>query len=347
MSLDPERLPADLAETLDWLADADAADVLARARANATAQVQAALEHALVARLLARVHIPEVDGRNTEPEAQREPDIDTAPPADHGEALYLYGVVSADEPPPTTVAGVIPGGPIETVAHEGLAAVVSRVPLSEFGDEHLKRNLERMEWLERTARGHEAVIENVRAQSTMIPMRMCTLFRGTDSVCEMLAREAEPLADALGRLVGRSEWGVKALADVARIHVALSSKTAPVTPDDDREAGRRYLEGRQAERRVAREVDRWLHTAISEAHETLGAAAAMSLRNPLQSPELSGYEDEMVLNGVYLIADAAFDRFRTRVDELNERYTPIGLRLELTGPWPPYNFVSLPEDSRP
>lgn len=347
MSLDPDRLPAEVAKALDSLADADAADVLAKARANATARVQAALEQALVARLMARLQQPEADVRDTPPEPQPPrhppPDIDTSP-ADGGDALYLYGVVSATELPAATVAGVVPGGPIETVAHGGLAAVVSQVPLSEFGDEHLKRNLERMDWLERTARGHEAVIEAVRAQSTMVPMRMCTLFRSTQSVREMLAREAQPLDDALARLAGRSEWGVKALADLSRIQVALSAETAPVTPSDTLEAGRRYLEGRQAERRVARQVDGWLRTAVSEVHDTLGAAAVLSRRNPLQAPEVSGYEDEMVLNGVYLVADAAFDRFRARVEEFNERHIATGLRLELTGPWPPYNFVSPPED---
>ena len=113
------------------------------------------------------------------------------------EALYLYGVVSADALPTVTIAGVSSRGPVETIAHGALAAMVSRVPINEFGDENLKQNVERMDWLERTARGHEAVVENISAQTTVIPMRICTLFRSADSVREMLTREAEPLANAL------------------------------------------------------------------------------------------------------------------------------------------------------
>ena len=82
-------------------------------------------------------------------------------------------------------------------------------------------------------------------------------------------------------------------------------------------------------------------------HETLTAASATGLRNPLHPRELSGYEDEMVLNGVYLVPDAATRRFSTLVDGLDERYAASGLRFELTGPWPPYNFVSPPEDMTP
>jgi gas vesicle protein GvpL/GvpF len=344
MSLDRDRLPGDIAKQLDRLADEDAAEVLARARANAAARVQEALEQALVERLLTRVGLPSAEEHNYDSQEQARPASDT--PQSEGEALYLYGVVSADATPTSMVAGVVPGGPLEMVAQDDLAAVVSRVPLSEFGDDHLKYNLERIDWLERTARGHETVIEVVRTQSTMIPMRMCTLFRSASSVREMLAREAQPLAEALVRLAGRSEWGVKALADLSRIQDALSSEPAPATAGGRGEAGRRYLEGRQAERRVVREIDGWLQTAIAEAHEGLSGLAAMSLRNPVQPQELSGYEEEMVLNGVYLVADSAFERFRARVDDFNARYTPNGLRLELTGPWPPYNFVSPPEDSR-
>jgi hypothetical protein len=50
----------------------------------------------------------------------------------------------------------------------------------------------------------------------------------------------------------------------------------------------------------------------------------------------------MVLNGVYLVREPKLDEFRNCFDALNQRYASTGLRLELTGPWPPYNFVSTP-----
>ena len=79
--------------------------------------------------------------------------------------------------------------------------------------------------------------------------------------------------------------------------------------------------------------------AVSEVHETLTAASATGLRNPLHPRELSGYEDEMVLNGVYLVADAhlTIPDARGWTQRAIRAHRP---RLELTGPWPPYNFVS-------
>ena len=46
----------------------------------------------------------------------------------------------------------------------------------------------------------------------------------------------------------------------------------------------------------------------------------------------------MVLNAAYLVEDAA--QLRARVAELQERHAALGARIDLTGPWPPYNFVT-------
>jgi hypothetical protein len=47
----------------------------------------------------------------------------------------------------------------------------------------------------------------------------------------------------------------------------------------------------------------------------------------------------MVLNGVYLIPDDAQKRFHAEVHVLEAEFAPLGVELELTGPWPAYNFV--------
>jgi hypothetical protein len=347
MSADPERLPDELARALDRLADEDAARVLAQARAGATARAQALLEEALVTRLLARA-LPQAPaapatGAAAEPPAVAEAESesagsDSAQPGDE-EILYLYGVMRADAPTPANASGVGPDSPVGLVVAGDLAAVISRVPASEFGDEHLKQNLERMEWLERTARRHEAVLETIREHATVIPMRMCTLFRSAESVREMLEREYEPLERALDRLIGRNEWGVKALVDLAVVRRRLATDTGASMAPDLAASGRGYLESKQAERRSANETRAWVRETATAVHEALTAAAASASRNPPQPRELTGYEDEMVLNGAYLVADDEVERFSALVAELDERHRPEGLRLELTGPWPPYNFV--------
>ena len=47
----------------------------------------------------------------------------------------------------------------------------------------------------------------------------------------------------------------------------------------------------------------------------------------------------MVMNAAYLVEAGKVARFRELIGELEQRYGKLGIGLELTGPWPPYNFV--------
>jgi hypothetical protein len=47
----------------------------------------------------------------------------------------------------------------------------------------------------------------------------------------------------------------------------------------------------------------------------------------------------MVLNGAYLVEADDLNDLRAAVAELEQAHRPLGARIELTGPWPPYNFL--------
>jgi hypothetical protein len=48
----------------------------------------------------------------------------------------------------------------------------------------------------------------------------------------------------------------------------------------------------------------------------------------------------MVLNGVYLVPDDDLERFHAELPVVEAEFGSLGVELELTGPWPAYNFVS-------
>jgi hypothetical protein len=52
----------------------------------------------------------------------------------------------------------------------------------------------------------------------------------------------------------------------------------------------------------------------------------------------------MILNAAYLVADDRDGDFAAAVDSLAAGHP--ALRLEITGPWPPYSFAGLPEVSQ-
>ena len=57
-----------------------------------------------------------------------------------------------------------------------------------------------------------------------------------------------------------------------------------------------------------------------------------------QATEVSGRDDEMIFNGAYLVG-ADGNAFEAALGSLAAEYRDAGVEFELTGPWPPYNFV--------
>jgi Gas vesicle synthesis protein GvpL/GvpF len=314
-----------------------APELLARAEAEAVAELkQALLEAALRTRQGDRRAAPE-------PAAQPIASQGAEQPVPRGDGIWAYCVTASAEPFPEGLAGVHPAGTVERIEHDQLAALVSRVPLAEFGEEPLRSNLNELEWLERVARRHEAVLERALERATIVPLRLCTIFQDEDGARRMLEEQRPALTAALERLTGHEEWGVKLLVDRAALEATARdlSAEAPAREEeiDTRSAGGAYMLRRRLERQVREDADRLAVSVSDDVHARLQDWASDAVLNPAQNRELSGHEGEMLLNGAYLVETPKVGRLGELVDELQDRYRALGATLELTGPWPPYNFV--------
>jgi hypothetical protein len=347
-----------LREAIEDFAAERAPDLVTEARAEAVAKARSMLVEAMAEALLREAghelrprprprpakgrKRPEPKRRPAPPPPERERSRPPQPAARSEElGHYVYGVISAREADlPADLAGVDPRQPVALVEHQDLAAIVSRVSLAEFGEEQLHENLNDVEWLEDKARAHEAVLDAALSRMTVVPMRLCTIYRSEEQVHEMLGRERPLLVDALRRLDGKTEWGVKLVAEPE----ALERAAAQAREDDSPEAragseGTAYMDRKRREARAHEEHDRVAEEWAHEVHERLAEAASEALLNPTQRPEVSGYAGEMLLNGVYLVTNSEVENFQRLAERLAEDYRERGALVDLTGPWPPYNFV--------
>jgi gas vesicle protein GvpL/GvpF len=310
-----------------------APDLIARAEAEAIAVLRDALVDAATGRGAAP---PEPRSATREPHAVAPP----PEPDDEGALLWAYCVLREGDDLAADLRGVDGRGELERIVANGLSAVVSRVPRSEFGPEPLRRNLNDLTWLERTARAHEAVLESTLRQSTLVPLRMCTLYESEDSVRRMLTDRRDALLTALDGLDGRYEWAVKVIVDGERL---MEAARATIAPEDPASAGRgeggAYLLRRRADRAVREAADALRADIAERVHARLQDWAIDAVTRPAQNPELSGHRGDMVLNGAYLVERERTDDLHTLIEELEQHDRPLGVRIELSGPWPPYNFV--------
>jgi gas vesicle protein GvpL/GvpF len=222
------------------------------------------------------------------------------------------------------------GEPVRTVVSGRLAAVVNSVDSTQFDEDALRRNLEDLRWLERTARAHHGVVDAVGSRHPIAPMRLATIYLNDENVRTLLDERAGQFATALDRITGRVELGVKAFA------VRTPEEPEPEV-DPAAGPGAAYLMRRRAARDRATEGGQRVRDVAEEVHRRLSALAVGSRRYPPQDPRLTGYHDEMVLNAAYLVEHDRAGDLTCAVEDVDAP----GLRLETTGPWAPYSFAAL------
>ena len=344
-----------LRQAVEALAAEMAPAVIADARSEAETKARA-----ILAEEITRALLRESEGIIGAQRDSREPPREVASKAPAGEpafhpslgqarqsalGLYLYGIVRANVRLTGDLPGVDRDHQVFLLEGNELAAIVSSVPLEEFSEEQLRENLNEVAWLEEKARAHEAVLEALIESATVVPTRLCTIFRDEKQVREMMGREGPALVEALERLEGKAEWGVKAFAQPGALERAAAERVKEESERESLSPGAAYMDRRRRESRAREDAEEIADGWAQSIHQQLEECAAEALLNPLQGRELSGHDGDMLLNGVYLVDDEAAERFRELVLELEGSYRSLRVAIELTGPWPAYNFVKSSIDS--
>ena len=250
--------------------------------------------------------------------------------------IWVYAIAERVDAKPLAQVRGVGGKPVRTVAAAGLTAVAEDVGLAEFGEEALRRNLEDLDWLEVTARAHHRVIDAAAQQGPLVPMRLATVYSDDARIAAMLTERGEDFRSALRRISGRQEWGVKAYAE----RQPEASDDSAVTAGASRPgggAGAAYLRRRRDQLTAQKNARRETLASAEMIHSELSRYAAETrLHNP-QAPQLTGTKAPMILNAAYLLDNARGEEFSTAVAALAGQHPD--LRIELTGPWPPYSFA--------
>lgn len=250
---------------------------------------------------------------------------------------YVYAITRGQEASLVRELNGIAGSAVRWIEAAGLNALVSDVDEDEFGEAALRRNLEDLDWLGATVRDHNRVVEAAAHVLPVAPMGFATVYYNDGRVRECLADRAAKFATVLDKVAGRTEWGVKAYADIS------ADRAGPSEPGDER-PGAAYLQRVRNRKKTREQAKQEALQHAAEVHASLVDLAEESRTHQQQSRELAGYEGVMVLNGAYLVDDAREGHLKEKLRELAHDHPK--LRLELTGPWPPYSFATILEDEQ-
>lgn len=246
----------------------------------------------------------------------------------------MYAVTRGDAEPSIGGLSGVAGVPLHAVDAYGLVAVVSAVDPAAFGEDALRRNLGDLDWVASTATIHDSVVRAVARHAPTIPLRLGTVCAGNDQVRALLQRHREEFDTGLEVVTDRTEWGVKAYVDSPAPH---SPGDTADSPSPTPESGTAYLHRRRAQ---LSERERAGQAAVQQseaAHAALAAIATAVRAYPVRD-RASVHGGREILNAAYLVDDSRSEEFRQTVADQDLACNAI--RLELTGPWPPYSFAT-------
>ena len=235
------------------------------------------------------------------------------------QALYLYGVSERSE----TAAGEGLTGVDGTAAVESIPCGeffcwVSRVPRAEYAT-RLTENMENLDWLAAAGVRHQRAVGRLAERLDVLPARFGSVFLSEASLAADVRTRAGALREALQRIRGAEEWGVKLFAQ--------SEPAAPTAAS----SGREYLQHKsvaianRARPGAPPEVE-----ALARELDTIARASTLHPRPAATQPGL-------VWQASYLVPRDRVKRFHALLQRWAKRLASA--RIETTGPWPSYSFV--------
>lgn len=295
----------------------------------------------------------------------RAADLEVAAAGLGADPIYVYAVTGAA---PVHAAGALPSAgvdparPVTLLAAPfpggAVQAVVSSVRADLFDEETVRRGLDDRTWLTAHVLAHQAVLDALVASGqVIIPMRFCTIYPNAEALRSSLARHGQAFAAELARQEGKQEWGVKQSVDIqalqaaiAQGHPALAAVGSDSEAYQELERLRRQIAGMSAG--AAFLLKKKLTNLIAEQAQTLAFAVAGATLRALSAAaldsvtsDLSKDRPEVCLNAAFWVETARCGEFLAQLEQLGAAFGPVGVRYELSGPWPPHHFLQLAFDA--
>lgn len=253
-----------------------------------------------------------------------------APPAQAArKVIHLYGVTKGRGPSPDLfrrLKGVDGAAPVEALDCAGLVCWFSRVPEVEFAH-NLSENMQNLDWLAAATTRHQEVVSAIAQAVDVLPARFGIEFLDEKSLLAHVESRKSALKADFHRIQGKEEWGVKVFA--LPIAVVVSNKKI--------RTGKEYLQAKSA---FARRPVKRSSPDLEEF-----AKALQSLADDVtEGGKFAATRRDLEFHKTILLKR----RDRKKLESLARSYSrkwKDQRRVECTGPWPPFSFVSRPVPS--
>ena len=236
---------------------------------------------------------------------------------------------------------------LKCIMADDLYVIVKYVSGEEFSEENLKKNLADLQWLETNARDHIMIISKIMEQNTVIPFNFGTIYQSEESLKKFIKDYSGSLSENLLHLEWKEEWAVKIYVDRKALTEQIDELSEEVAALEKQimasSPGKAFLLKRKKTDLIENEMDRLCKNYGQEYYNEFKNLSVSTCLNNLIPKDFTGREDTMILNATFLVHKTKVPDFKNTFEILKKKDGNSGFFLEVTGPWPPYSFISLKE----
>jgi len=247
--------------------------------------------------------------------------------------FYLYGITDL---PITTIKGV------SSDPHEDLHAVYQEVG-DEFSESNLPQNLQNQEWIIEKATQHQQVLDEVAKISAVIPLAFGSIFKTMEALKAKVVEDHSRFAKLLKLIRGKEEWGLKLYYNQKTLKESLSKNHPSVSTIaqglSSASAGKAFLLKKELEEKLKIVSKDTINSARKSLYDTLSKQFEHLKLLENSSTELDENKDTNVLNLATLATEAQSMSLHSILEQFNGSQKQFGIYVQMTGPWPAYNFV--------
>lgn len=255
---------------------------------------------------------------------------------------YVYGFFLAREPLTLQEKGLEGKNKVFPLSYRNLGALVSQVPLAEYSEQALQKNLQDPGWVTPRAAHHEHILRAALRSGPLMPVRFCTLYRSRARLLRVLRSHYADFCAFLTSVHDREEWEVKIYIN-AEAGKRLAQETTPALRALEKRictasTGEGYFLKKRREQLLREEGERSLAVWTDTIYAQLASWAVAGQPARLLDRLVTGKDVDMIFKAAFLVDQANVETFVAELDQLAAKYTPQGFFFEMSGPWPAYHF---------
>ncbi len=236
---------------------------------------------------------------------------------------------------------------LNCIKHNEFYTVVKLVSNNEFSEDNLKRNLSDINWVDTHAREHISIISLLMEQCTVVPFKLGTIYHTEEGLKKFINEYTDSLIKNLHNIEKKEEWSMKIYCDRHMLSKQIDkfSEEAAVMEKQIMASspGKAFLLKRKKTEFVENEMDRICKKYGQIYYDKFKNLSDSANLNNLIPKEITGRKDTMILNANFLVRKNKAEKFKDMIYKLNKQDENSCLFIDVTGPWPPFSFVSIKE----